>query len=198
MELGFAHRALEPEQKAVVEVRRVVDAILIEDERVGERADLEQAVPVGGVARKARDLETHHDARPAHAHLRHESLEAFAIGGRPRLPLVAVDDDDPFEWPSERDGALAQGVLTLGALLVLEDLTQRRLPDVEVRVALEVTRLDFGMRFAVHDHTSVVLVSAIAAKTSTTSRCTFGGITVAVPAAVGVRLGAKEVASVHA
>jgi hypothetical protein len=50
VQLGFAHGPLEAEQQAVVEVRGIVDAILVEDEGVGERADLQQPVPVGRVA----------------------------------------------------------------------------------------------------------------------------------------------------
>src|SRR3954466_3984670 len=41
VELGFTHRALEAEQQAVVEVRRVVHAVLIEDQRARQRADFE-------------------------------------------------------------------------------------------------------------------------------------------------------------
>jgi len=50
VELGLAHGALESEQQAVIEMRRVVEAVLIEDERVGQRTDLEQTVPVGRAA----------------------------------------------------------------------------------------------------------------------------------------------------
>ena len=53
MQFRLAHRALEAEQQTVVEVRRVINTILIEDERVGEGADLEQAMPVAGVAGEA-------------------------------------------------------------------------------------------------------------------------------------------------
>jgi hypothetical protein len=41
MELGFAHRALKSQQEAIIEVRRIIDAIFIEDERVGESADFQ-------------------------------------------------------------------------------------------------------------------------------------------------------------
>ena len=56
MQLRLAHRALETQQQTIVEVRRVVDAILVEDQRAGERRELEQAVPVGVVARQPRHL----------------------------------------------------------------------------------------------------------------------------------------------
>jgi hypothetical protein len=39
--------------KAVVEVARVIEAIGVGDQRSSERAEVEQAVPVGIVAREA-------------------------------------------------------------------------------------------------------------------------------------------------
>ena len=41
MQLGFAHGSLEAEQQSVVEVARVVDPVLIQDEGVSEGTDLE-------------------------------------------------------------------------------------------------------------------------------------------------------------
>ena len=52
VQLRLAHGALQPQQQAVVEMGRVVDAILVENERVGEGADLQQPVPVGRIARQ--------------------------------------------------------------------------------------------------------------------------------------------------
>ena len=40
VELGLAHGALEAEQQPIIEMCRVVDAVLVENERVGERTDL--------------------------------------------------------------------------------------------------------------------------------------------------------------
>ena len=40
VQLGFAHCPLEPKQQPVVEVRRVVDSILVENQGVGQCADL--------------------------------------------------------------------------------------------------------------------------------------------------------------
>jgi hypothetical protein len=79
-QLGLADGPLEAEQEAVVEVRRVVEAVLIEDEGVGEGADLQQPVPVGRVAGEAGDLQPEHDTGAAHADVGDESLEAGTIG----------------------------------------------------------------------------------------------------------------------
>ncbi len=150
VQFGLAHRALEPEQQAVVEVRRVVHAVLVADQRVGQRADLQQPMPVHRVARQARDLQAEHDAGMPHADLGHQALEAFAVRRGTRLAEVAVDDDDALLGPAERHRALAQAVLALGALGVLEHLPQRRLAHVQVGVALEVAGLHLLMEIVHH------------------------------------------------
>ena len=53
MQLRLAHRTLETQQQAVVEVGRIIDAVLIKDEGVREGADLQQPVPVGRIARQS-------------------------------------------------------------------------------------------------------------------------------------------------
>jgi len=51
VQLSLAHRALQPEQEAVVEVGGVIEPVLVTDQRARERGDLQQSVPVGVVAR---------------------------------------------------------------------------------------------------------------------------------------------------
>ena len=144
MQLGFAHRSFEAEQEPVVEARWIVDAILVEDQRVGERADLQQAMPVGVVPCQARDLQPHDDARVAHAHLGDQPLKAFPPGcRRARLALIVVDDDNLLVAPAECDGATAQRVLAFRALDVLEDLPHGGLPNVQVGAPFEMVWLDF-------------------------------------------------------
>jgi hypothetical protein len=54
MQLGLAHGALEPEQEAIVEEGGVIDAVGIADQRVGEAAQLDEAMPIGVVVRRSR------------------------------------------------------------------------------------------------------------------------------------------------
>src|SRR5262245_65322700 len=58
MQLRLAHRSFEAEQQTVVEQCRMIDAVGIPDQRVGEASEVDEAVPIGIVARKARQLET--------------------------------------------------------------------------------------------------------------------------------------------
>ena len=78
MEFGLAHRSLEAEQEPVVEAGRVVHAVLVENERIGEGADLQQAMPVGVVPRQAGHLQPHDDAGAPHADIAHQALKSFA------------------------------------------------------------------------------------------------------------------------
>ena len=41
MQLRFTHRALESQQETIIEVSRMVDPIFIQDEAIGQRADLQ-------------------------------------------------------------------------------------------------------------------------------------------------------------
>lgn len=53
MQLRLAHRSFEAEQQTVVEQCRMIDAVGIPDQRVGEASEVDEAVPIGIVARKA-------------------------------------------------------------------------------------------------------------------------------------------------
>ncbi len=80
-----------------------------------------------------------------------------------------LDDDDAFVRPAERHGALAQGVLALGAFGVLHDLPERRLPHVEVRASLEVAGRHFLVSLGIHARISCLPARAMFASTRTTS-----------------------------
>src|SRR2546423_12479481 len=79
----------------------VVDSVLVQDERVSERADLEQSLPVHGVARQPTELKAEHDSDMAQANIGNQLLEAFAVARSARLAKVAVDHNDTIEWPAE-------------------------------------------------------------------------------------------------
>jgi len=46
VQLGFGHRALQPEQQSIVEIRRRVDAVGVGDQRRGQRAQVKQLMPI--------------------------------------------------------------------------------------------------------------------------------------------------------
>ena len=139
VQLRFAHRAFHPQEQPVVEVVRIVQAVFVENQRLAQGADLQQAMPVGAVARQARDFQPQDDPRPAQTHLRDEFLKPFPVGGvRPRLTQVAVDHVDALHRPAQRHGPLAQGILAFRAFRILKDLPHGRLPHVEISVTLQM------------------------------------------------------------
>ena len=67
VQFGFTHGAFQPEQQPVVELARVIQAVLVADQGAGQRADLQQPVPVGVVAGQPGHFQAEHDPGPAHA-----------------------------------------------------------------------------------------------------------------------------------
>ena len=128
MQLCLAHRAFETQQKAVVEVARVVDAIGVGDEGVEQGADLEQLVPIAAGAGEPRHLDAEDQPDMAEANLGHQTLEAGPVGGgRPRAAEIVVDHQHLPARPAELAGAFDKRVLQPDRLAVLLDLTWRRL-----------------------------------------------------------------------
>src|SRR5215472_7116322 len=124
-----------------------------ENERVGECAELEQAMPIGGVARQTRHLQAEHDPGTPQADFGHQALETLAVGGTGAgLPEVTVDHDDPVKRPAQCHRALPQRILAVSTLGVLDDLAQRGLAHVEVGQARKVCSRNLLMSFAVHYH----------------------------------------------
>jgi hypothetical protein len=131
MQFGLAHGAFEAEQQPVVELAGIIEPVLVADQRRGQRADLQQPVPVGVVAGQPGHLQPEHDPGPAHADLGHQVLEPLpARGGRAGVALVGVDGDDLGGRPAQRHGALPQRVLAGGGLGVVEDLLEGGLADI--------------------------------------------------------------------
>ena len=123
---ALCFRSIQTQQQAIVEVRRIVQPILIEDERVGERAQLKQPMPIGGVARQTRYFKTEHDTDATQTDFGHQTLKAFPISrSGAGLSEVAVDHDNPIKRPAQGDSALPERILPVSALGVLEDLAQR-------------------------------------------------------------------------
>src|SRR5271157_2144846 len=141
--------------KTIVELTRIVETILVEDQGVGQGTDLQQAMPVAVVPRQPGDFQAQHDAGIPQAHLGDQVLKALPVRCRgPRLALVVVDDQDTFDGPTQGDRPLPQRVLPLGALAVFHDLAERRLTNVQICIALKMTRCNLR-GITVHGGTSV-------------------------------------------
>jgi hypothetical protein len=83
------------------------------------------------------------------------------------LSLVLIDRDHALGGPAQLYGLPAQGVLTLGALRVLDHLMQGGLAHVEVGVSLQVFRIDL-LIVSTHVNISCRVSKIIWAKTPAT------------------------------
>jgi hypothetical protein len=57
MKLGLRHSCPQAQEEAVVEIACIVAAILVDDEGMGQRAELHEAVPVGAGSAEAGSFE---------------------------------------------------------------------------------------------------------------------------------------------
>ena len=143
MQLGVAHGPFDPQEQAVVVLGRIIDAILVDDERIGQATDLDETIPVAAGTSQARGFQAEDGADTAEPDLGHQVLEAVASeGGGPGVALVLVDDVDAFLGPSELLGAASQVVLAGGAGDVVADLHGGRLPDIDQGLAVEMLGAD--------------------------------------------------------
>ena len=132
MELSLADLPFHPEHQPVVEVARVVEAVLVADQGAGHGADLQELVPVGVVAGQPGAFQAEHDPGPAQGHLGDQLLEPFPVGGRGAgVALVDVDHGDLVRRPAERDRLAAQVVLADRGLGVVDDLLEAGLADIQ-------------------------------------------------------------------
>jgi hypothetical protein len=137
--LELAHLAADPEHHAIRGRGRVVDPVLVRDQRRRPAEQVHEVVPVGVVAGQPRHLEAHQDPHLGPRHRSDEPREA-----RPRLrrgaasPLVLVEDHDlPFA-PPQCPSLIGGAVLPPPALHVLPHLPGRGLADVDKRRPLEM------------------------------------------------------------
>src|SRR5215469_15911760 len=80
----------------------MVDAVAVSDKSVGDAAKVEQAIPVGIVARRARDFEAEHDAHVAKRHFRGHACEPGTLGesGAGHTQVFVDDDHCSLTQPS--------------------------------------------------------------------------------------------------
>src|SRR5499427_3708728 len=145
VQLGFAHCALQPQQESVIEHRRVIEAVAIADQRVGEAGEIDEAIPFGVVAGQARDFQTQHEPDTSERHLGNEPGKAGAgRGSAARQAEVFINHDDPFGGPAELASLAGQRVLPLSRFAIVLDLSGARLTQIDGGIAREMARRDFG------------------------------------------------------
>jgi len=110
----------------------MIDAVAIPDQRVGDAAEIKQAIPVSIVARHTGDFEAEHDAGVAEGHFRGHACEPRTLGeSGAGHAQVFVNDDHLFLDPTEFLGLLEQRILARGGLAVVLDLGRGGLANVD-------------------------------------------------------------------
>ena len=147
VQLCLAHRSLQPQQQPVVIDPGVIDAVGIGEQHAGQRAQLQQLVPVPAGPRQPGHLDTQDDAHTSHRHLRDEPGKPLpGIGRRRRHPEIVVDHHDLRPRPAQRDRPPGERVLQPRGLRVLKHLLPARLADVHHRCPVQVLRADLLLR----------------------------------------------------
>ncbi len=84
VQLGFTHRPFQAQQQPIVVGPRVVDPFGIADQRLTDRADVEQMVPIPVAPRNARDVEAENQADLSQRRLGDHLVEAGALAAAGR------------------------------------------------------------------------------------------------------------------
>jgi hypothetical protein len=126
MQLGLAHRALQPRQQPVVENSGRVDPVSVGDQRAGQRAQIQQPTPIRATAREPGDLKREDHADMAETDLGCE-LAKPDPGVRPPAGLagVLIHRQHRSRRPAELHRALGQRVPPCRGLGLALDLPRR-------------------------------------------------------------------------
>ncbi|HEX6688789.1 MAG TPA: hypothetical protein VF085_09010 [Solirubrobacterales bacterium] len=141
-QLHLAHRALHTEKQAIVRMPRIVDAVLVDDQRTDQTAELEQRMPVAPVAGEPRCLDRDDGADPTLADRRQQLLEARAGDAGAGTAEIIVNYF--HGGPAQGACAIDQAVLPAAALVIVQNLIVRRLADIDEGAAGKVFRCDPG------------------------------------------------------
>ena len=116
----FAHRAFHTQQQSIVGMARIVDSVLVDEDRADQSTELYQRVPVAAVAGEARSLDGKHHTDATVTDCGQQPLEARTDDASARSSEIVVDDFD--SRPAKLPGAIGKPVLPALALEVVHEL----------------------------------------------------------------------------
>jgi len=122
-ELQFAHRALHAEQQTIVWVTRIVNAVLIHNDRADQTTELDQGMPVTPVTSQSRHLDGKDRPDPTFANRRQQPLKAGSADAGSRTAKIVVNHNDVF--PAQVSRTVRKTILTAAALVIMQQLIHR-------------------------------------------------------------------------
>ena len=139
MQFCLAHHAGQAEDQAIRILGRVVHPVGVGEQDAEPGTELEQVVPVLAGPGQPAHLQAEDQPDAIEGDLGEQPLESRPPFDRlPALAQVVVDHLDLRPRPAQGDGAIGQGILAGGGLLVVEDLLRGGLADVDDGGAIEV------------------------------------------------------------
>src|SRR5580692_961704 len=117
----------------------MVDPIAVADQSVRHAAQIEQAIPVGIVARHTGDFQAEHDAYMSQCNFRGHVCEPRTFRpSRTGETEVFINDDHLFFCPTQLTGFLNQSILPSRGLTVVLHLRRTGLANVDKSGALRM------------------------------------------------------------
>ena len=113
VKLRFAHHPAQSQQQPIIVVPRVIQPILIGQQRPEDRADLNELMPVLIGPRDPAHLGSQNDPHVVQADFRQQPLETEPTFGRgAATSLIFIDDFDMITGPAELHGLMHQCILS--------------------------------------------------------------------------------------
>ena len=104
---------------------RIIDSVLVDDDGPNQSTELDQRVPIAAVPCQSRRFDREHGADTGFADRSQQALEAGPGDAAARTAKIIVDDLDC--GPAELTGAIGETILPAPTLMVVRELTGRRL-----------------------------------------------------------------------
>ena len=82
VQLKLAHRALESQHQAIIELTRIIDPVIVNQQRFGQRAQIDQVMPVSIVASESRSFQGKHRPCLPLTHCRQEACHYCGACGK--------------------------------------------------------------------------------------------------------------------
>jgi hypothetical protein len=151
MQLDASHESLDGQDQAVVEVEGMVQPVLVGQQGVEGRTDLDEPATGFILAGQAIDLEAEHEADMPEGDFGQEPGEIVATDGcRGAAALIAIENADTFAWPAPVEGVLLQVGLDLRGFAVTFHLLRMRLADIDDSPSFQVVEVDLGRAVRLH------------------------------------------------